>query len=214
MANHARCMGASRAPCYTLGNWHHVDTQASHNMNVFMLGLISGLLLWPVIGPAELYKWTDDRGNIYITDTPPPATQKKSAITVAPAPRSALPKKATVRPTLPGRFQAEVHPVPVPLSPPVNEERLSQRPLEGLSPSQATLTSSWRVFDSAQMNAKAPVQRWKDEQGLDHFVDVLPAILSRSEVTPKFENVSASPSTHRAKERTTGVSGSRHQSAE
>lgn len=214
MANHARCMGASRAPCYTLGNWHHVDTQASHNMNVFMLGLISGLLLWPVIGSAELYKWTDDRGNIYITDTPPPVTQKKSAITVAPAPRSALPKKATVRPTLPGRFQAEVHPVPVPLSPPANEESLTQRTLEGLSPSQATLTSSWQVFDGTQVNAKAPVQRWKDEQGLDHFVDVLPAILGRSEAAPKFVDVSASLPTRRIKERATGVSHSGHQSAE
>ena len=47
--------------------------------------------------------------------------------------------------------------------------------MEGVSPSQATLTSSWQIFDSAQMNAKAPVQRWKDEQGIDHFVDVLPA---------------------------------------
>jgi hypothetical protein len=115
---------------------------------------------------------------------------------------------------LPGRFQAEVHPVPVPLSPPANEESLTQRPLEGLSPSQATLTSSWQVFDGTQVNAKAPVQRWRDEQGLDHFVDVLPVILGRSEAAPKFEDVSASLPTRRIKERATGVSHSGHQSAE
>ena len=82
----------------------------------------------------------------------------------------------------------------------------------GLSPSQATLTSLWQIFDSTQMNAKAPVQRWKDEKGLDHFVDVLPAALSSSEVASKGEDVSASPP-RRTKERATGVSRSRHQSA-
>lgn len=80
------------------------------------------------------------------------------------------------------------------------------RAMEGVSPSQATLTSSWQIFDSAQMNAKAPVQRWKDEQGIDHFVDVLPATLGTSEAAPKLEAV-------RAKERATGVSRSRHQPA-
>lgn len=183
-------------------------------MKVFTLGLMSGLLFWPVIGSAELYKWTDDQGNLHITDMPPPSTHKKSATTVTPVPRSASPKKVTVRPTLPGRPQAEIHPVPDPLSlSPASEEVPIQRPMVGLSPSQATLTSSWQVFDSIQMNAKAPVQQWKDEQGLDHFVDVLPATLGRSEVAPKVEDVSASL-TRRTKERVTGVSRSRHQSAE
>jgi hypothetical protein len=181
-------------------------------MKVLTLGLMSGLLFWPVIGSAELYKWTDDQGNLHITDMPPPSTQKKSATTVTPVPRSASPKKVTVRPTLPGRPQAEIHPVPGSSGPsPATEEVLIPRPMEGLKPNQATLTSLWEIFDSTRMNAKAPVQRWKDEQGLDHFVDVLPATLSRSEVAPKGEDVSASP-TGRTKERVTGVSRSRHQS--
>ncbi len=184
-------------------------------MKVFMLSLMSGLLFWPVIGSAELYKWIDDQGNLHITDTLPPVTQKKATNTVAPVPRSASPKRATVRPTLPGRPQAEIHPVPGPIShSPASEEVPIQRPMVGLSPNQATLTSSWQVFDSIQMNAKAPVQRWKDEQGLDHFVDVLPAILGSSEVAPKLEGVSVSPSPRRAKERATGVSRARHRSAE
>lgn len=179
-------------------------------MTVFLLGLMSSLLFWPVVGSAELYKWTDDQGNLHITDTPPPVTKKTAATTVAPA----SPRKATVRPTLPGRPQAEIHPVPGPLDPPATEKSLTQRPLEGLSPSQATLASSWQVFDDNQVNAKAPVQRWKNEQGLDHFVDVLPAFLGRSEATPKSEDVSASSSTRRTKERVTAVSRSRHRSVE
>ncbi|MBS0184290.1 MAG: DUF4124 domain-containing protein [Nitrospira sp.] len=184
-------------------------------MKMFILGIMSGFLFWPVIGSAELYKWIDDQGNLHITDTLPPVAQKKAANTVSPVPRSASPKKATVRPTLPGRPQAEIHPVPDPLSlSPASEDSPIQRPMVGLSPSQATLTSSWQVFDSIQINAKAPVQRWKDEQGLDHFVDVLPATLGSSEVAPKVEGVSVSPSPYRAKERAAGVSRARHRSAE
>jgi hypothetical protein len=184
-------------------------------MNVFFMSLVSGLLLWPIVGSAELYKWTDDQGNFHITDTPPPVTQKKATISVAPAPRPASPKKATVRPTLPGQPQAEIHPVPGPLDPsPANEDGPIQRAMEGLSPSQAVLTSSWQLFDSTQMNGKAPVQRWKDEQGLDHFVDVLPATVGSSEGAPKMEAVSASHSRPRVKERATSVSRSRHQSGE
>jgi hypothetical protein len=169
-------------------------------MKVFMLGLMSGLLFWPVLGSAALYKWTDDQGNLHITDTPPPATQKKSAPTLAPAPRSTLPKKTMVRPILPGQPQAEVHPVPGSVPFPAGEEVPIQQAMEGLSPSQATLTSSWQLFDSTQMNARAPVQRWKDEQGLDHFVDVLPIARESTEAG--------------AKERATSVSHSRRQATE
>ena len=173
-------------------------------MNVFLLSLVSGLLLWPIVGSAGLYKWTDDQGTLHITDTPPPVAQKKSATTAVPAPRSTLPKKTTVRPTLPGQPQAEIHPVPGPLGPsPEGETVPIQGAMEGLSSSQATLTSSWHIFESTQMNAKAPVHRWKDEQSLDHFADVLPATLGSSESAPKLEAV-------RAKERATGVSRSRH----
>jgi hypothetical protein len=180
---------------------------ASYNMNVVMLSLMSSLLFWPVIGSAELYKWTDDQGNFHITDTPPPVTQRKATITVAPIPRSASPKKTTVRPTLPGKSQAEVHPVPDLLDP-ASDEVLIQRPMEGLSTSQAALTSSWKVFDGDQGKAKAPVQQWKDEQGLDHFIDVLPATQGRLETSSKIEDVSATPSTRKAKERATSASRS------
>ncbi len=184
-------------------------------MKVFMLSLMSGLLCWPVIGSAELYKWTDGQGNLHITDTPPSGMKKKAATTVAPVPQPASPKKAAGQPTLPGRPQAEIHPVPGPIGPSsTSEEVFTQRPLEGLSPSQATLTSLWQVFDGNQVNAKAPVLQWKDKQGLDHFVDVLPAILGRPETAPKSEDVSASPSAQRTKEQTTAVSRSRHRSGE
>jgi hypothetical protein len=176
-------------------------------MNVFVLGLLSSLLFWPMIGSAALYKWVDDQGNLHITDTPPPMTQKKSAMTAVPAPRSALPKKTTVWPTLPGQPQAAVHPVPGPsVTFSASEDVPIQRAMEGLSPSQATLMSAWRIFEEPRINAKAPVQRWKDEQGLDHFVDILPIA--------KTEDGSVSHSIVRPKERGTRVSRSRHQATE
>jgi hypothetical protein len=48
--------------------------------------------------------------------------------------------------------------------------------MEGLSPNQATLTSAWQTFDGPQVVAKVPVQRWKDQRGIEHFVDVLPTV--------------------------------------
>lgn len=184
-------------------------------MKVFRLVFMSGLLIWPIVGSADLYKWTDDQGNLHITDMPPPVTQKKSATSVPPAPRSASPKKTTVRPTLPNRPQAEIHLVPgSPGASPAREEVLIQRPMEGLNPNQATLTSSWRVFDGAQMNTKAPVQWWKDEQGLDHFADVVPITRGGPEAEVKEEDASVSRSTRRAKHRATSVSRSQHQTTE
>jgi hypothetical protein len=47
--------------------------------------------------------------------------------------------------------------------------------MTGLKPEQATVASPWEVFDGKRGNAKAGVQRWKDDQGIDHFVDVLPS---------------------------------------
>jgi len=184
-------------------------------MKVLILSLVSGLLLWPMVGSAALYKWTDDQGTFHITDTPPPVTKKKSATFAVPVPRSTLSKKTTVRPIPPGQSQAEVQPVPGPIVPsPAHEEVPTQRLMEGLSSSQATLSSPWHIFDSTQMNAKAPVHRWKDEQGLDHVVDVLPASLGRSEAASTLEGVSVSHPTRGAKERATGVSRSRYQAAE
>ncbi|OQW35228.1 MAG: hypothetical protein A4E19_16790 [Nitrospira sp. SG-bin1] len=184
-------------------------------MKGFMLGLLSGLLFWPVDGFTELYKWTDDQGNFHITDTPPPMVQKKHATTAIPAPRSASPKKTRIRPILPGQSRAEVHPIPDPAIPSLaGEERSRQQAVEGLSPSQATQTSSWQVFERIQLNTKAAVRRWQDEQGLDHFADVLPVAPGRPEATPQSENVSVSASQRRANERVTGVSRSRHSPTE
>jgi len=51
-----------------------------------------------------------------------------------------------------------------------------QQSIDGLSPNQATFTSGWQTFDGPPVVAKAPVQRWKDERGIEHFVDVLPTV--------------------------------------
>lgn len=179
-------------------------------MSIFVLSLISGLMLWPVIGSAGLYKWTDDQGTLHITDTPPSAPKKKSATTVEPAPRSVVPKQHTVRQPLSGQSHAEVRPAPGPSgSSPVSEEAPIQWTMEGVSPSQASVTSAWQVFDGTQINAKAAVQWWKDEQGLDHFVDVLPIARGGAETLAKTEDVSASPPAPRAKARAASVSRTR-----
>ena len=184
-------------------------------MHVLMLSLMSGLLFWPGSVSAELYKWTDGEGNFHITDTPPPGAQKKSSASTVPAPHSTPLNRTRIRPTLPGQPQAEVHPIPhPPPSAPADESVPVQLTLEGLSPRHATLTSSWQVFESSQVNAKAPVQWWKDQQGLDHFADVLPVAGKGTEAGGKIENVSASHPTRRAKERATGISHSRHQTTE
>jgi hypothetical protein len=144
-------------------------------MNVFILSLVSGLLLWPIVGSAELYKWTDAQGNFHITDTPPPVPQKKFVPPAVSAPRSALPKKMMIAPVLPESSQAEIHPSPASVGTPFSTKEASvKESAEGLSPKQAALMSLWQTFDGTQVSAKAPVQRWKDAQGLDHFVDVLP----------------------------------------
>jgi hypothetical protein len=184
-------------------------------MKVFMQGLMSVFLFWPIIGSAELYKWTDDQGNLHITDTPPRMAQKKSMNTASPVPRSAAPKKAAVRPTLPGRIQAEIHPVPDSIVPShTSEEAPIHQTIEGLSLSQATLTSFWQVFDGNRSNTKVPVQRWKDKHGLDHFADVLPPTPSGSEIAPTLEGVPASHPARSAKQPAPGVFRSRHQPAE
>lgn len=162
-------------------------------MKLFTLGGIVGFLLWPIIGSAELYKWTDEKGNLHISDAPPPMPQKKSAPVVRSAPRSTLQKKATAKPTMPELSRAEVHLAPGPsVMPHVPNDLAVQPKMEGLSPNQATLTSAWQTFDGVQSVAKAPVQRWKDERGVEHFVDVLPTAKHSAEV-------GVTPGTHRSK---------------
>lgn len=151
-------------------------------MKLFTLLIITSLNLWPGIGSAELYKWTDEAGSLHITDAPPPELQKKSGPAVRPAPRSTLPRKATAKPMVPELSRAEVRLAPEPpVTPHLSNDLAVQPKMEGLTPDRATLMSAWQTFDGAQSFAKAPVQRWKDERGVEHFVDVLPAATHAAE---------------------------------
>ncbi|MGE0645512.1 MAG: DUF4124 domain-containing protein [Nitrospira sp.] len=152
-------------------------------MKCFMVAIITVLVLWPIIGLAELYKWTDEQGNLHITDALPRELQgKKSGPALKPSSQSTQPKKATLRPTAPDRSRALVHPLPESARTPYASEDTAHLDVVGLHPQQATLTSAWQTFDEARSFAKAPVQRWKDQRGLDHFVDVLPMFPSSAEL--------------------------------
>lgn len=144
-------------------------------MRFLSLSMVTGLLLWPTAGSAELYKWTDEQGNLHITDAPPQALGKKSAPAPKPNPRAAQPMKAIPTPSGPTRSQAEVFLVPEPSVAPTSPTgQGGQLRVEGLNPNLATVTSAWQIFDDIHVNANMPVQRWTDERGLEHFVDVLP----------------------------------------
>lgn len=144
-------------------------------MKFLEVSIIAGLLLSPIVGSAELYKWTDKQGHLHITDAPPSKLQKKPGSSVKPNPRSIQPMKATRSPSASEHSRSEVHPLPEQsaLSSSTKAEA-TQPSLEGLSPNLATLASAWQTFDDSQVIAKVPVERWKDERGLEHFVDVLP----------------------------------------
>ncbi|GKS63503.1 hypothetical protein YTPLAS72_08070 [Nitrospira sp.] len=144
-------------------------------MKFLTLSIITGLLLSPIIGSAELYKWTDQQGQLHITDAPPSALQKKPDSSFKPNARSVQRMKATRSPSAPEHSRSEVRPLPEQsaLSSPTKADA-TQPSLEGLSPNLAILTSAWQTFDDSQVIAKVPVERWKDERGLEHFVDVLP----------------------------------------
>ncbi len=156
-------------------------------MKFFTLSIITGLILWPGIGSAELYTWTDDEGNLHIADALPPELQKKSGSAVKHGHQSVQPMKA-----MPQLSRAEAHPVPEPSTTPYLSEDAIRLDREGLSPSQATLTSVWQTFDGARSVAKAPVQRWKDGRGVEHFADVLPTARHSAKVD-------AMPSAHQSK---------------
>ncbi|MBX3320864.1 MAG: DUF4124 domain-containing protein [Nitrospira sp.] len=144
-------------------------------MKFLQLSIIAGLLLSPIVGSAELYKWTDQQGHLHITDAPPSELQKKPDSSFNSNARSVQPMKATRSPSAPEHSRSEVRPLPEQsaLSSPTKAEA-AQLSLEGLSPNLAILTSAWQTFDDSQVIAKVPVERWKDERGLEHFVDVLP----------------------------------------
>jgi len=138
---------------------------------------------YPAAGMAGLYKWTDAQGNLHITDVPPPAPEKTPEPRAEPTPQISrpLPKQDTsvLSQSPAGRKRAEVAPVPGPMTSSHALKKMggggAHVPVTGLRPEQATGTSPWEVLEGKQGNAKAGVQRWKDEQGVEHFVDVLPS---------------------------------------
>ncbi len=175
-------------------------------MNARILSIVAGLLFSPIVCSAELYKWTDEQGHLHITDAPPAGTHKKSNLTAVPVPQSALSKKASVRPVAPETPRAEVHPLPVPsVTSPANEESPRLPTIEGLNPFEAMLTSPWQVFDDSERDARAPVQSWKDKQGLEHVVDVLPVAKGGAEAGNKTKDLSLSGPPRKGKEQAADV---------
>ena len=184
-------------------------------MNVFLLSIVAGLLFSPIVGFAELYKWIDEQGDLHITDAPPAGTHKKSNLTAVQAPQSALSKKTRVRSAAPEPPRAEAHPLPAPsVTSPATEELPTQLTIEGLNPFEAMLTSPWQVFDSSEREARAPAQSWKDKQGLDHVVDVLPVAKGGAEAGGNTKDPSLSGSTRKGKEQAAGVLRSGRQATE
>jgi Domain of unknown function (DUF4124) len=175
-------------------------------MNARILSIVAGLLFSPIVCSGELYKWTDEQGHLHITDAPPAGTHKKSNLTAVPVPQSALSKKASVRPVAPETPRAEVHPLPVPsVTSPANEESPRLPTIEGLNPFEAMLTSPWQVFDDSERDARAPVQSWKDKQGLEHVVDVLPVAKGGAEAGNKTKDLSLSGPPRKGKEQAADV---------
>ncbi len=182
-------------------------------MKAVILSIVTGLLFFPIVSMAELYKWTDEQGHLHITDAPPAGTHKKSNLTAVPVPQSVLPKKTRGRPVAPEQPRAEAHPLPTPsVMPSAGEEPPTQLTIEGLNPFQAMGVSPLQVFASSEGDARAPVQSWKDKQGLDHVVDVLPVAKGGSEADTK--DLSISGSARKGKRQAAGVLRSRHQAAE
>jgi hypothetical protein len=178
----------------------------SSTMNVFILSIVAGLLVSPIVSLAELYKWIDEQGHLHITDAPPAGTHKKSNLTAVPVPQPASPKKTRVRPVAPEPSRAEVRPLSGPLvTPSAGEESPVQLTIEGLNPFQAMLTSPWQVFDGSARDARVPVQSWKDKQGRDHFVDVLPVAKGSAGAGDKIEAPSIPGPARKGKEQAASV---------
>lgn len=189
--------------------------RSSPIMNARILSIVAGLLFSPIVCSAELYKWTDEQGHIHITDAPPAGTHKKSNLTAVPVPQSALSKKASVRPVTPDPPRVEARPLSAPsVTSPANEESPILPTIEGLNPFQAMVTSPWQVIDNSERVARVPAQSWKDKQGLEHVVDVLPVAKGGAEAGAKIENLSISGHARKGKEPAAGVSRSRPHAAE
>ena len=166
--------GVTNPACYT-----------SIKMNVYgLLSLLLCLVLFPAVGTAGLYQWTDAQGNLHITDTPPPVSEKKPAPVVEAAPpvsQFAPQKKTSTKGQASvGRPQAEIRPVPDLTSAPQSSRNASNHSMRGsLNQAQATTTSPWQVFEGNAASTKAAVQRWTDEKGIEHFVDAVPDMRRR-----------------------------------
>lgn len=149
-------------------------------MHVYgLLSLVLCLVLFPAVGKAGLYQWTDAQGNLHITDTPPPVSEKKSAPIVEAAPpvsQSVPPKKMSTKGQASvGRPQAEIRPVPDVTSAPQSSPNARNHSMLGnLNQAQATTASPWQVFEGNSASTKVAVQRWTDEKGIEHFVDAVP----------------------------------------
>ena len=152
-------------------------------MNVYgLLSVLFCLVLYPTVGTAELYQWTDAQGNLHITDTPPPVSEKKpmaSAGTSSPGSPFADPapqkKSSAKRQPSVGQTQEGVRPLASPTSPPQpSHDGRTRSLLGGLNQAEATVSSPWQIFEGNPASTKAAVRRWKDERGIDHFVDAVP----------------------------------------
>lgn len=161
--------GGTNTACYTF-----------IKMNVFgLFSLLLCLVLFPTVGTAGLYQWTDAQGNLHITDTPPPVPEKKSASLdeAAPpvSPSAPQRKTSTKRQATVGQARAEVRPLPNAASDPQpSHSARNHTLLSGLNQTQTTTISPWQVFEGNSASTKAAVQRWTDEKGIEHFVDAVP----------------------------------------
>jgi len=149
-----------------------------------VLGLAGWCAFCSPVEAGQLYKWTDAQGNLHITDVPPLNSGNGPVSVVEPTPPATNPvppgkKTAVTSQTPPGGKRVEVERVPrsmvSPQSVKTSRGQGAQVPAAGLKPGQATVASPWEVVDGKQGAAKARVQRWKDERGIEHFVDVLPS---------------------------------------
>ena len=82
----------------------------------FILVLSSLLIYFPFTSGAEMYKWVDDKGEMHISDSPPPAAKspgdikvykdsKEDSLDTAPAP---VRKKEEMRPAFERKRKADV----------------------------------------------------------------------------------------------------------
>ena len=161
-----------------------------------ILSIALCLVVFPVAGMAELYKWTDAQGSLHFTDTPPPVPRKKAAPAAEPTPKARMSvplKKMSVenQPT-PVPPQSQISPLPGHIVPvPLHKDSRHESTTAGLSPSQATVTAPWLVSEGKSVGTTGTVQRWKDESGIDHFTDVVSSPKGRAAALAKIEEVTA-----------------------